>query len=106
MLETSEFHLKNHVNSKSLKKEFFSFLHLALLPRIKEIIRLYPTCSLYGQTPLPAGSNRKCTQRNEILKRYVFHFAQFKKLKYVYHNIGTYSVFQRATALSSERTGI
>ena len=34
----------------------------------------------------------------------VFHFAEFGKLKYVHHTIGTYSGFQWATALSSEKT--
>ena len=33
----------------------------------------------------------------------VFHFADFGKLKYVHHNIDTYSGFQWATALSSEK---
>ena len=33
----------------------------------------------------------------------VFHFAEFGKLKYVHHTIDTYSGFQWATALSSEK---
>ena len=33
----------------------------------------------------------------------VFHFAEFGKLKYVHHIIDTYSGFQWATALSSEK---
>lgn len=33
----------------------------------------------------------------------VFHFAEFGKLKYVYHTTDTYSGFQWATALSSEK---
>ena len=33
----------------------------------------------------------------------VFHFAKFGKLKYVHHTIDTYSGFQWATALSSEK---
>ena len=32
----------------------------------KEIMRKSPTCSLYNQTPLPAESNPKSIQRNEI----------------------------------------
>ena len=33
----------------------------------------------------------------------VFHFVEFGKLKYVHHNIDTYSGFKWATALSSEK---
>ena len=33
----------------------------------------------------------------------VFHFVEFGKLKYVHHTIDTYSSFQWATALSSEK---
>ena len=33
----------------------------------------------------------------------VFHFAKFGKLKYVHHNIETYSGFQWATTLHSEK---
>ena len=33
----------------------------------------------------------------------VFHFMEFGKLKYVYHTIDTYSGFQWATALTSEK---
>ena len=33
----------------------------------------------------------------------VFHFMEFGKLKYVHHTIDTYSGFQWATALSSEK---
>ena len=62
-----------------------------------------PTCSFYNQTPLPAGTNPKGTERNEILQMDVFYFAEFGKLKYVHHTIDTYSGFQCATALSSEK---
>ncbi|ERE82976.1 putative Pol polyprotein [Cricetulus griseus] len=41
------------------------------------------------QTPLPAGSNPKGIHRNEIWQMDVFHFAEFGKLKYVYHAIDT-----------------
>lgn len=34
----------------------------------------------------------------------VFRFVEFRKLKYVHHTIDTYSEFQWATALSSEKT--
>ena len=34
---------------------------------------------------------------------YVFHFPEFGKLNYVHHSIDTYSGFQWATALSSEK---
>ena len=33
----------------------------------------------------------------------VFHFVEFGKLKYVHHTIDTFSGFQWATALSSEK---
>lgn len=56
----------------------------------KEIMRKSPTCSLYNQTPLPAISNPKVTQRNKIWQIDVFHFAEFGNLKYVYHAIGTF----------------
>ena len=58
---------------------------------------------LYNQTPLPAESNPKGTQRNEIWQMHVFHFAEFRKLKYVHHTIDTQSGFQWTTALSSEK---
>ena len=34
---------------------------------------------------------------------YVFHFMKFGKLEYVHHTIDTYSGFQWATALTSEK---
>ena len=36
----------------------------------------------------------------------VFRFAEFGKLKYVYHTIDTYSGFLWETALSSEMAGL
>ena len=33
----------------------------------------------------------------------MFNFAEFRKLKYVHRTIDTYSGFQQATALSSEK---
>ncbi|KAL6031193.1 hypothetical protein STEG23_024783, partial [Scotinomys teguina] len=98
VLEASEFHKKNHVNSKGLKRDFSITWQQA-----KEIVRKCPTCSFYNQTPLPAGCNPKGTQRNDIWQVDVFHFAEFGKLKYVHHTIDTYSGFQWATALSSEK---
>ena len=62
-----------------------------------------PTCLLYNQTPLPTGTNPKHTQRNDIWQMDVFHFTEFGKLKYVHHTIDTYSGFQWATALPSEK---
>ena len=70
----------HHVNSRSLKKYFSITWQQA-----KEIIRKCPTCSLYNQIPLPAGSNSKGTQRNEILQMDVFYFVEFGKLDYVHH---------------------
>ena len=61
VLQASEFHLKNHVNSKGLKKEF-SFTW----QQAKEIIKRCPTCSFYNQTLLPAESNPKGIQRKDI----------------------------------------
>ena len=58
---------------------------------------------LYNQTPLPAGSNPKDMQRNEIWQVDVFYFVEFGKIKYVHHTIDTYSGFQWATVLSSEK---
>ncbi|KAL6080855.1 hypothetical protein STEG23_037101 [Scotinomys teguina] len=98
VLEASEFHKKHHVNSKGLKRDFSITWQQA-----KEIVRKCPTCSFYNQTPLPAGYNPKGTQRNDIWQMDVFHFAEFGKLKYVHHTIDTYSGFQWATALSSEK---
>ncbi|KAL6093039.1 hypothetical protein STEG23_031351, partial [Scotinomys teguina] len=98
VLEASEFHKKHHVNSKGLKRDFSITWQQA-----KEIVRKCPTCSFYNQTPLPTGCNPKGTQRNDIWQMDVFHFAEFGKLKYVHHTIDTYSGFQWATALSSEK---
>ncbi|KAL6048456.1 hypothetical protein STEG23_026502, partial [Scotinomys teguina] len=98
VLEASEFHKKHHVNSKGLKRDFS-----ITWQQSKEIVRKCPTCSFYNQTPLPAGCNPKGTQRNDIWQMDVFHFAEFGKLKYVHHTIDTYSGFQWATALSSEK---
>ncbi|KAL6030846.1 hypothetical protein STEG23_024726 [Scotinomys teguina] len=98
VLEASEFHKKHHVNSKGLKRDFSITWQQA-----KEIVRKCPTCSFYNQTLLPAGCNPKGTQRNDIWQMDVFHFAEFGKLKYVHHTIHTYSGFQWATALSSEK---
>ncbi|KAL6087202.1 hypothetical protein STEG23_008811, partial [Scotinomys teguina] len=98
VLEASEFHKKHHVNSKGLKRDFSTTWQQA-----KEIVRKCPTCSFYNQTLQPAGCNPKGTQRNDIWQMDVFHFAEFGKLKYVHHTIDTYSGFQWATALSSEK---
>ena len=86
------------MNSKGLKKDFSITWQQA-----KEIVRKCPTCSYYNQTPLPPGSNPKGINRNEIWQMDVFHFAEFGKLKYVHHTIDTFSGFQWATALSSEK---
>ena len=98
MLKASEFHKKHHANIKDLKKEFSIIWQQA-----KKIINRCPTCSFYNQTPLPAGTNPKGTQMNEIWQMDMFHFAEFGKLIYVHHTIDTYSGFQWATALSSEK---
>ena len=98
VLQASEFHKKYHVNSKGLKKEFSITWQQA-----KDIVKRCPTCSFYNQTPLAAGRNPTGTQRNEIWQMNVFHFVEFGKLKYVHHTIDTYSGFQWATALSSEK---
>ena len=60
------------LNSKGLKKELSITWQQG-----KEIIRRCPTCSLYNQIPLPAGSNPKGTQRNEIWQMDVLHFVKF-----------------------------
>ena len=69
-----------------------------------EIVKKCPTCSFYNQIPLPAGTNPKSTQRNKIWQMDVFHFVEFGKLKYAHHITDTYSGFQWAIALSSEKT--
>jgi hypothetical protein len=58
---------------------------------------------LYNQTPLPTGTNPKGTQRNDVCQKDIFHFTEFRKLKYVHHTIDTHSGFQWATALASEK---
>ena len=58
---------------------------------------------LYNQTLLPAGSNPKGTQRNEIWQMNVFHFVEFRKLKYVDNAIDNYLGFQWAIALKSDK---
>ncbi|MGE9714896.1 DDE-type integrase/transposase/recombinase [Escherichia coli] len=98
VLEASEFHKKHHVNSKGLKKDFSITWQQA-----KEIVKNCPTCSFYNQTPLPAGCNPKGIWRNEVWQMDVFHFAEFGNLKYVHHTIDTFSGFQWATALNSEK---
>lgn len=76
MLEASELCKKHHVNSKDLKKDFSITWQQA-----KKIIRKCPTCSLFNLTPLPALSNPKGSQRNEILQIDVLYFAEFGKIK-------------------------
>ena len=76
VLKASEFHRKHHINRKGFKKDFS-----IMWQQVKEIIMKCPTCSLYNQTPLPAGSNPKGTQRNEIWQMNVFHFVEFGKPK-------------------------
>ncbi|ERE82961.1 sorting nexin-6-like protein [Cricetulus griseus] len=98
VLEASEFHKKHHVNSKGLKKDFSITWQQA-----KEIMRNCPTCSFYQQTPLPAGCNPKGLRRNEIWQMDVFHFTEFGNFKYVHHTIDTFTGFQWATALTSEK---
>ncbi|KAL6044970.1 hypothetical protein STEG23_011887 [Scotinomys teguina] len=98
VLEASKFHKKHHVNSKGLKKDF-----AITWQQTKDIVKKCPTCSFYNQTPLPAGSNPKGIQRNEIWQMDVFHFMEFGRLMYVHHTIDTYSGFQWATPMSSEK---
>lgn len=62
-----------------------------------------PTCSVYNQTPSPTGRNPKGTQGNEIWQMYVFYLTEFGKLKCVLYTVDTYSRFQRATALTTEK---
>ena len=64
------------------------------------------TCSLYNQTPLPAESNPKGTQRIEMLHMEISYFIEFGKLKYVHHTIDTFLDFQKATTLSSEKANL
>jgi hypothetical protein len=90
---------KTHVNIKGVKKDFSITWQQA-----KEIVRQCPTCSLYTHTPLPTGTNSKDTQRNDIWQMDIFHFTEFGKLKCVFHTIDTYSEFQWATALASEKS--
>ncbi|KAL6038242.1 hypothetical protein STEG23_034915 [Scotinomys teguina] len=89
VLEASEFHKKHHVNSKGTKKDF-----AITRQQVKDIVKKCPTCSFFNQTPLPAGSNPKGIQRNEIWQMDVFYFTEFGRLKYVHHTIDTYSGFQ------------
>ena len=56
MLKASEFHKKDHVIDKALKKEFSITWQQA-----KEIIKRCPTCSFDNQAPLPTESNPKDT---------------------------------------------
>ncbi|MEJ1274732.1 amelotin [Cricetulus griseus] len=98
VLEVSEFHKKHHVNSKDLKKDISITWQQA-----KEIVRNCPICSFYNQTLLPAGCNPKGLRRNEIWQMDVFHLTEFGNLKYVHHTIDTFSGFQWATALNSEK---
>ena len=65
-----------------------------------------PTCSLYTQTPLSAGSNPKHTQKKVIWQMSMFDFVEFRKLKYVHHTIDTYTGFQWETALCSEKADL
>lgn len=53
-------------------------------------------------TTLSAASNLKGTQRNEIWKMHVLHF-EIWKIKSVHHTIDTYSEYQWAIALHSEK---
>ena len=47
--------------------------------------KMFSASSLYNQILLPAGSNPKGIQRNEIWEMDAFHFAEFGKLNYVHH---------------------
>ena len=58
--------------------------------QVKDIKSKRPTCSLYSQAQLLAGSNKKGTQNIEIWQMEVFHFVEFGKLKYVCHINNTY----------------
>lgn len=62
-----------------------------------------PTFSLYKQTLLPTGSNPNGIQRNDTWQMDVFHLREFVKLKYVHPTTDTYSGFQWATTLASEK---
>ena len=66
-------------------------------------MRQCSTCSLYNQIPLSSGTKRKGTKRNVIWQMDVFHFTKFGKLKCVLYTVDTYSRFQRATALTTEK---
>lgn len=57
--KASNFRKKRHNKTKGLKGDFS-----ATWQQVKEIKRKCPICTLYNQTPLPAGSNPKSTQRN------------------------------------------
>ena len=98
VLEAMEFHEKHYVNSKGLRKNF-----LITWKEAKKILRNCDTCPFYNQPSLPAGSNPKGTQRNEIWQMNVFQFPEFGKMKYVHHTINIYSGMHWATALSSEK---
>lgn len=89
---------KNHINGRGLK----NFHQLATSQRSN---KKSPICSLYNQILLPAGSNPRGTKRNDVWQMDAFHFAEFGKLRYIYHTTDTYtySGCKLATALSSEK---
>lgn len=62
-----------------------------------------PTCSLYNQTHYLQEVAQKCTKINEICQMYVLHFAELGKLKCIHHTIDSYSGFQWASVLNSEK---
>ena len=99
VLKASKFH--KDIMPKAKKQMYKSFS--ITQQQAKEIIRKCSTCSLYTQTPLLARSNPKGTQRNETWQMDVFHFVEIGKLNYVHHSIDTYSCFNWATALISEK---
>lgn len=85
----------HHINSKDLRG---SQCHGN---KLKKIIKTCHNYSLYNQISLPAGSNPKGKQRNEIWQKDVFHLTEFGRINYIHHTIDTYSGFQRVTALRS-----
>ena len=62
------------------------------------MIRKCPICSLYNQTPLPFKGTKEVNLADGL-----FQYAEFEKLKFLYHSIDSYLGFQWSTALSSEK---
>ena len=91
-------HLLQHTNSKGLQKS-----HAITRKQAQNIVHSCSICAPFALPFTSPGVNVRGQQANQIWQMDVIYFSSFGQQKYVHHTIDTYTHFQWASALHSEK---